>query len=163
VRALSADGHLLVLGFDVGTHVQELVNDAKKATHRGEVKRSAVILRWQSGGGAKEGQWQKWSMDQIKILCGGVRLCSHADRLWQGPRPLQRKWGGQAGEAVHAVSVESAHAVKDGAFKMHAALLGWAWGCRVRRGRACTLASALTSAPFLARCSTTAAWLKCTP
>jgi hypothetical protein len=34
------------------------------------------------------------------------------------------------------VSVERAHAVKEGAIQVHAALLGWAWGWGMRRSAA---------------------------
>jgi hypothetical protein len=49
---------------------------------------------------------------------------AHADQKWRGVRTLQRKWGGQCGEAIYAVFVERVHAVHDGAIKVHAVLLG---------------------------------------
>jgi hypothetical protein len=49
------DGHLAILRVNVGTHVQEIVNDAEQAVPLGcEVKRSAAILRWRSASGASK-------------------------------------------------------------------------------------------------------------
>jgi hypothetical protein len=39
----------MVLRVDLGTHVQKLVNDAKNAALRREVKRSAAILHGRTG------------------------------------------------------------------------------------------------------------------
>jgi hypothetical protein len=39
------------------------------------------------------------------------------------------------GEGNLCLSIESAHAIKDGAIKVHAALLGWAWGWGMWRVR----------------------------
>jgi hypothetical protein len=59
--------YLLVLGLNVGTHVQKLVHDAEIAVPGRKVKRIAAILQWWSRGSARKDQWQMWSLDQVKL------------------------------------------------------------------------------------------------